>query len=66
VFAYNSVKSFNYLPLEIGGDVHCEHNQLKSFDYAPNNVNGDFYYKNNPNLVLPKIKPNWLHGKFKL
>lgn len=66
VFAFNSVESFNYLPLEIGGDVHCEYNQLKYFDYVPNKVNGDFYYKNNPNLVLPKRKPNWLHGKFSL
>ena len=60
----NNLTSLECAPKKVGGYFNCDSNNLTSLEGAPNEVGGDFYCKNNPNLVLPKEKPDGLKGNF--
>ena len=59
----NKLTTLEGAPKKVGGDFGCYNNKLTSLEGAPKKIDGDFLCSHNPNLVLPKEKPNWLKGK---
>ena len=59
--SHNNLTTLEGAPKYVGGDFDCSDNMLHSIDCV---IKGVFHFvcKNNPNLTMPKEKPNWIQG----
>ena len=61
--SHNELTTLEGAPQKVDGYFDCSHNELTTLEGAPQKVGRSLYCRDNPNLVLPKTKPNWVKGK---